>query len=150
MSCSYRLPHYPVLAFVLCCSYLVFACEEGDPAKSINGSWKYAFHEDVTSGEISSEPEYIARSVVITFEDNGKKGEFFGQTVTNAIQGEYRIKSDGSISFTEITGGQRGEPDWSAGFWAALDNSSSYSKENERLEITYEEGSKKLIFIPQE
>lgn len=150
MSCSYRLPHFPVLAFVLCFSYLIFACEEGDPAFSLNGSWKFAFHEDLGSGEVSSEPEYIARPVLITFEDNGKKGEFYGQTVTNAIQGKYRIDSDGSISFTEITGGQRGEPDWSAGFWDALDNANSFTKENERLEISYEEGAKKLIFIPQE
>ena len=150
MSCSKRLPHFPMLVSISLLAYLIFSCTETDLARSLNGTWQYAFHENVANGEIAAEPDYIARSVVITFDDNGKKGDFHGQTVTNAIQGKYKIESDGTISFTEITGGQRGEPDWAAGFWDALNSARNYAMENERLEILYDNGNKKLIFVPEE
>lgn len=147
MSCSFKLPHLPVLVAVGLLAYLITSCTETDPSKSLNGTWIYAYHEDGETGVITSEPEYIARSVVITFDDNGKKGDFYGQTVTNAIQGKYKIDKVGSITFSEINGGLRGEPEWAAGFWDALESAKSYTKENERLEISYSEGTKKLIFV---
>lgn len=148
----FKIPYTPIFAtigFVLF-SYVIIACTESDPSISLNGTWKYTFYEDTETGEILSEPTYIARSVVITFDDNGKKGEFYGQTVTNAIQGKYKIESTGSISFSEITGGQRGEPDWAENFWDALDSAKSFTKTSERLEITFNEGKNKLIFTPEE
>ncbi|MEL6256802.1 MAG: META domain-containing protein [Bacteroidota bacterium] len=150
MSCSYRLPHFPMLVSISLLAYLIFSCTESDLSRSLNGTWQYAFHENVENGEIVAEPDYIARPVVITFDDNGKKGDFYGQTVTNAIQGKYRLESERTISFTEIVGGQRGEPDWAADFWDALNSAENYNMENERLEILYDDGNKKLIFIPEE
>lgn len=149
---TFNIPYAPAWALLglLLFSFVIISCSEPDPAFSLNGTWYYAFHENTETGEIESEPEYVARSIIITFDDNGKKGDFYGQTVTNAIQGKYKLDTDGSISFEEITGGLRGEPDWGETFWGALNTAKSYSKETERIEISYDEGKKKLIFIPQE
>lgn len=149
---AFKFPYAPAWAIfgLLLFSYAIISCTEPDPAFSLNGTWQYTFHEDTETGEIASEPEYIARSIIITFDDNGKKGDFYGQTVTNAIQGSYKIDASGSISFTEITGGLRGEPDWGETFWDALNTAKSFTKDAERIEISYEEGKKKLIFTPDE
>lgn len=148
---AFRIPYAPAWAIIglFLFSYILISCTEPDPAFSLTGTWTYAFDENTETGEIESEPTYIARPIVITFDDNGKKGEFYGQTVTNAIQGNYKIDAAGSISFTDITGGLRGEPDWGENFWEALNSAKSYTKKSERIEISYQEGQKKLIFVPE-
>jgi len=146
---SFPSPSSRMLLAITLLMFLAISCAETDPAFSLNGTWYYTFNEDTQTGEIEAEPTYIARSVVLTFDDNGKKGEFYGQTVTNAIQGKYKLSESGSVTFSEIAGGQRGEPEWSAEFWLALESAISYTKTENRLEIRYNDGKNILIFQPE-
>ena len=92
-----------------------------------------------------SEPDHIARSIRLRCEDNGNKGSFEGQTVTNRIYGNYALTPGGSIAFQDVDGGLRGEPAWGEDFWETLDLVHSYTRGPELLTLSTD--SLRLVFV---
>ena len=115
---------------------------------SLNGKWKLVSYHDLTTGTIEFEPN-VSRSIIIAFVDNGTRGNMNGQTVTNAVDGEYELLPENKMKTLSFGGTKVGEPNWGYKFWDAIHAASSYERQSNRLYIYYNVDKEKMEFIKE-
>lgn len=106
-------------------------------------------YEHLHEGWALEAPPSLARPVWIEFDDRGARGRFQGETPTNFLSGLYRIWPSGAMEVREISGSLRGEPDWSASLWEALEAASSYRRSAVQLELYYRRDSLRMVFAAE-
>lgn len=133
--------------FVLLIS-LVFlgSCSPPDSFHTLTGSWELWAFEEPLEGTLFTQPHHVARSVVLTCKDKGKKGKFTAQTVTNVVEGEYELLEDGGIIITKMDGTLFGEPAWGEDFTSAWQNAETYEIQPGQLMIYFNDGKMRMNF----
>lgn len=138
-----------LLSLLLIISVLLTRCAPPDPAHTLTGSWHLIAIQNLDLGESTLEPDHIARPIVIEFYDKGRKGDYFGETVTNEVWGEYRLSEGKVMEFLDIDGTWKGEPDWGKRFREALESVSEYHVSGSLMELSFDESRQKLVFERQ-
>ncbi|MEM7371195.1 MAG: hypothetical protein AAF587_21445 [Bacteroidota bacterium] len=122
------------------------ACVPPDPFHTLTGTWHLIQYENGHTGEVQHEPDDLPRAVIVSFDDQGKRGSFTAETPTNQLRGTYQIENDGDMETTEVEGTLFGEPEWSEGLWEALQTAKRYRITGQMMEIYYEDGLQRMIF----
>lgn len=112
--------------------------------QSMMGTWKLVAYKNLITGEIEHEPDTITRSIIIEFQDNGKRGTMKGSTVANTVSGEYELSENSKIKTLNFGGTKIGEPPWGNKFWKAIYELSSYDVKGESL-LLYFSDNKELM-----
>lgn len=119
------------------------------PDNTLNGEWKLVKYKSSSSGASEIEPVDIARSIIIRFSDNTIKGAMNGQTVTNAVSGEYELGGQGKMKTLSFGGTKVGEPNWGERFWDAIHAASSYQRKHDKLYIYFNADAEIMEFVKQ-
>ncbi|MEO0474335.1 MAG: hypothetical protein AAF206_32300 [Bacteroidota bacterium] len=131
----------PTLAFILA------SCSVPDPFHTLEGHWTLDHYEYLTEQFVYPKPDHVDGEVSVTFSDNGRRGDFVGHTIMNPFQGKYQIASNGKMEVSEIAGNLQRDPDWADQFWDALADADSYQIRGDFLDIFYEGGLRKMVFV---
>ena len=135
------------LGFALCMLSMSSCAKD---ATSLNGIWKLMSYEDFASGKIETEAADVKRSVVITFQDDGKDGTMKGHTVSNRVTGDYRIPEPGKLDVLSFGGTKVGERGLGKRFWKAISAASSFAFEGGDLVIYFNDDTEKMTFVSGE
>ena len=138
------------IVYIFLLVFTLTACKRDDTTSlsfTLTGKWKLVKYEDSRKGTSEAEPSNIERSIIIDFIDDGTTGSMSGQTVTNAVGGEYKISKSGKFTTIRFGGTKIGEPDWGDKFWFAIAAASSYERRGVRLSIYFNADHEKMEFI---
>jgi hypothetical protein len=114
------------------------------------GHWKLVRLQDLKTKQTVQEPNNLKRSVVIKLEDDGHQGHIEGHTSRNNINGQYYLRNDNGINFVNVgtQGNENGERTWGDNLPQLLLDANTYKMGKDTLTITYDNGTKAMIFIP--
>lgn len=131
------------LIFLLC----FFACNK-EETPSISGKWKLCFYKFVYSGTTGREPKDVARSVTVTFSDDGTNGTMNGETIENDFSAIYTLEN-GQIDVENLISSGTDEERWGQKFIEALVDAESYTLKRKKLCIYYSNGREYMVLKKQ-
>ncbi len=141
--------HMRIIYFALTIIFGMLAgCTPPDSFHTLSGSWRLWAFEEPAEGILEQEPPHIARSIVITCKDRGKKGKYTLITVTNVLEGNYLLLEDHGMEVERMDGTLFGEPAWGSRFTEAWRGAESYEVQPGQLAIYFNGGKSRMLFLP--
>ena len=125
---------------------LLASCSKPDSFHTLTGTWELWAFEVPGEGTLFTQPHHVARPIVITFKDRGKRGKFTAQTVTNVAEGDYELLEDGGMVVKSLDGTLFGEPQWGEDFRNAFLQAESYEVQPGQLYIYFNDGKTRMNF----
>lgn len=124
------------------------SCDDVDLFSSLSGSWWVSSYTYLDSEDIEFPPDYLPGKIEIYFEDNGKKGEFSGNTITNNFVGTYKLRGGKTIEVNSVRATLIGEPRWGQLFWERIKKVDSFDRSESRLWLFISADSVRMELSP--
>ncbi len=114
----------------------------------MNGTWELEAYHDSATGTVERNSSKQYRTIELTFTDDGKKGSIQGHTLSNSVEGEYKLTGKNGIKVLQCGGTKTGEPNkWGYKFWDVIHQVNTYERTANRLIIYYNKSKGKMTFI---
>lgn len=133
---------------VLMIPLVLAGCTAPDSFHTLTGTWRLWAFETPSEGVLEPEPDHVARSVVLSAKDRGKRGSYSVTTVTNLLEGTYRLGEEGSLEVESVDGTLFGEPAWGERFNAAWRDAIRYEIQPGQLLVYFGDGKSRMLFEP--
>ena len=133
-----------IFVFVLGISLLITNAQN-----SLTGTWRFMSYRNVLTDYFKVQPysSYRYGSIMLDFKDSLNSGTFSGHTISNTIEGEYRIIDNNTILFSNVTKGLFNETNEIMDIRTGLKGSTKFEVGENNLKIIYNNGHDEMSFV---
>lgn len=116
--------------------------------QTLHGRWRLICFSDLaTNTEDCKKASDPTNDISLTFEDNGKTGKLYGNTISNVVEGTYTLGYNNKINVVTFGGTKVKENGWGENFWTTIQEASSFKYSADTLVILYDHNTKAMKFL---